>query len=345
MLANKQGESDMPLVSIIVSNHNGWRMNILEHCLRSILDLDYPRFEVIVVDNASNDGSVGFVKRIFSNGQVRIVENHENNYARGLNLGFEEAKGDLVAYLNNDTEVDKFYLKEIVRAMVENPNVALAQGRLMSFYDHTTIDSVGETMDLFGNPFTIGGGQRGVERYNKAAEILSASGSACIVRKSVVEAVGRYDEAYHIFYEDMDLALRIRSRGYVVIYVPKAIVYHMRGKTDLSQELREENKFHFNKNRIATMVKNYDLFSMLQALPVVSLIYALALLLEVRKDNRLVTGRLKSILWNLSNLRYLLSMRKSILSCAIADFRRQRRLLFRRRISQLVLSLGTGLVG
>jgi GT2 family glycosyltransferase len=335
---------EVPLVSVVVSNHNGCRIGILPHCLGSIFRLDYPRFEVLVVDNASDDESVEFLEKYFSRQQVRIVKNLENNYSKGLNMGAREAKGEFIAYFNNDTEVDSHYLKEIVRAFQQESNVGLAQGKLLSFHDRTRIDSVGETMDLFGNPVSIGGGKLDYPG-KEPLDILSASGSACICRRSALEEAGYYDERYHIFYEDMDLALRMRSRGYSVLHFPGAIVYHIRGKTDLSPELKAENKYHFNKNRIATMVKNYDLPSLLVALPIVALMYSLALVLESIKDRRLAFGRLKSAMWNMKHMRYLVSKRRAILDSTIVGFNITNKLLYRRRISELVMSFSLNLVG
>jgi GT2 family glycosyltransferase len=290
-----------------------------------------------MVDNASSDQSVDFVEQNFSPGQIRLIKNPENNYSKGLNLAAKEAKGDFIAYFNNDIEVDPFYLKEIIPVFIQNSRVGLAQGKLLHFYDRKTIDSIGETMDLFGNPFTIGGGKSDF-LLNEPLEILSASGSACVCRKTVLEDVGYYDERYHIFYEDMDLALRIRSRGYSILHLPLAIAYHIRAKTDLSPELRAENKYHFNKNRIATMVKNYDLLSLLIALPTVALLYGLALVIESSEDRRLVIGRLKSGVWNLRALGYLLTMRRTIFKTTIVRFPKYRRLMYHRRILELLVS-------
>jgi len=335
---------ELPLVSVVISNHNGWRLGILDNCLRSILRLEYPCFEVILVDNASNDKSIDLVGQNFSTGQIRSIRNPENNYSKGLNLGAKEAKGEFIAYFNNDIEVDPFYLKEIIPVFLQNSRVGLAQGKLLSFYDRKVIDSLGETMDLFGNPFTIGGGKSDFLR-KEPLEILSASGSACVCRKSVLEDVGYYDERYHIFYEDMDLALRMRSRGYSILHLPLAIAYHIRAKTDLSPELKAENKYHFNKNRIATMVKNYDLRSLLVALPVVALLYGLALIIESPKDRRLVFGRLRSGVWNLRALGYLLAMRQTIFNSTSVEFAKCRRLMYQKRILELVLSFGRRIAG
>ena len=294
-----------PLVSIIVSNYNGWTLNVLSSCLESLFKLDYPSYEIILVDNCSTDGSVEEVEKLFgSNSKLRIIRHRENRYSKGLNEGAKASKGKYVVYFNNDIIADPTYLKEAIDVFEERDDVAIIQGKLLSYFDHSKIDSIGETMDLFGNPITIGWGKQDVGQYDQEQEILSASGSASIIRKSIFDEIGYFGEEYFIGYEDMDLALRARLKGYKVIYTPKAIVYHMRGVTDLSDELRVRVRWHFNKNRIMTMIKNYSVNSLFKALPVTILIYFLAFIWEsiVKRKPRLGWTRITALFWNLKEL-------------------------------------------
>jgi len=331
--------SQAPFVSVVISNHNGYRMGILKDCLRSILELDYPNFEVILVDNASDDGSLEFVKTSFTNKRLVLIGNKENNYSKGLNYGIER-KGSYIAYFNNDIEVDKLYLKEMISFLEANQKVGLAQGKLLSYCNHSQIDSVGETMDLFGNSCSIGGGETDHAQYEACAEMLSASGSACVIRRSVLALVGGYDPQYHIGYEDMDLALRVWFSGFSVMYIPKAKVYHMRGKTDLSNEVRLLCRYHFNKNRIATIIKNYDPRSMFVALAVLLLLYILMLFVEALKDKNALPLRIKSLFWNLKHLKRLYVMRRGTQRSMKMKFRDLRRLFLSSEIGLKASFLG-----
>lgn len=301
-----------PTVSIIVSNHNGLRYGHIVSCLRSVLEVNYPNLEILVVDNASSDGSVDYLKKVFSSeARLRIVENPVNSYSIGLNLGVDAAKSTYLVFLNNDAEVDRNFIGELVKVLEEQPDIGLAQGKLLAYANPKIIDSVGETMDLYASPITIGARQEDDERHNQVFEILSASGSASITRRTMIEWLGGFDPTYTMGYEDMDYGLRVRLSGYKVVFVPGAIVYHKRGATNLKEEVRLEVKFHFNKNRIATIIKNYELMNLIRTLPIVVFYYGLAFLYEglTERDVRKAMKRILSIIWNLRMAKHLMKKR------------------------------------
>jgi len=307
--------SRLPLVSLVVSNYNGWKFHLLEHCLRSVLSINYPNFEVILVDNASDDGSVEFSRSLFGQDpHLKIVANSENVYSQGLNEGIAKCKGEYVVFFNNDITVDPEYLGELIKVLEKDKSIGLAQGKLLSESNPEKIDCVGETMDIYGNPATLGRGEKDGGGYDRIVEILSASGSASIARRSVLDEVGLFDPKFFIGYEDMDLSLRIWLRGYRVVYIPKAIVYHKRTATDSASEIRVKVKYHFNKNRIATLLKNYSGRSLLIALPIILLLYFSAFTYElvVRRDIKWAIPRLTALLWNMKEIRYVLSQRRVV---------------------------------
>lgn len=304
----------LPLVSIVVSNHNGVELGLLEPCLCSVLEIDYPSFEVIVVDNRSTDDSATRIKDQFrGESRLRVIENKVNMYSQGLNLGLGQARGKYVVFFNNDISVKPDYLRILVGFLERDGQVGLAQGKLLSGAQPDRIDSAGETMDLYGNPVTIGADEIDNGQY-RAGEILSASGSASVARKDIFGQVGPFDEDYGIGYEDIDLALRTRLRGYKVVLVPEAIVYHKRGSTDRSPGVRVWARRQFNKNRIATLLKNYSWQNVVKALPVVVILYFGAFAWEVvaKREFRLAATRLTALGWNVSNLRKTLEKRRYV---------------------------------
>lgn len=310
----KNVAENLPLVSIVVSNHNGIELNLLEDCLESVFEIDYPNFEVILVDNDSTDGSVDHIKKqLGSNSRLRVIENLVNMYSQGLNLGVGKARGKYVVFFNNDIKVARDYLMILVDVLEKDERIGLAQGKLLSESQRDRIDSAGEAMDLYGNPITIGAGEADVGQY-RAGEILSASGSASVVRKSVFDEVGLFDTDYGIGYEDIDLALRIRLREYKVLFVPEAIVYHKRGSTDRSSRVRLRARRHFNTNRIVTILKNYNRANLLKALPVTTLLYIVAFLWEAvgKREFRLAATRLTALGWNVRNLGATLKKRQHV---------------------------------
>lgn len=309
-----------PLISIIISNYNGVKLGILQDCLKSFINnMDYPNYELILVDNGSTDDSIKVAQRIFGqNPRCKIVQNPVNVYSQGLNLGLEAAKGEYVAYFGNDTALEKKHFRNLVKAFKRYPKLALAQGKVLRFYDHSIIDSAGESIDIYGNPVTTGYHAKDTGQYDDEAEILSATGTACIIKKSILEKVGNFDPTYGIGYEDLDLSLRIRRQGFQIRRIPSAICYHKKGKTDLSPMVKIKVKWHFNKNRISTMIKNYPLPLLLKTLPVTVFIYLGLMIwdLVVNRDLQLALTRPLSLVWVIFHIPYLLESRAKIRSQA-----------------------------
>jgi GT2 family glycosyltransferase len=307
-----------PKVSVVVSNYNGITLELLTDCLSSILSNNYPNFEVLLVDNASTDNSVSVATKMFGkNPLFKLIKNPVNMYSQGLNLGVKNSTGEYVAFFNNDTFVKNGYFQQFVPFLEKNPNVALAQSLLVSYYNHEIVDSAGETMDPYGNPITIGAGESiNNKKYTKVYEVLSVSGSCSILRKSVVEKIGYFDNDYGIGYEDLDLSLRAWMNNYKVLYYPEVIAYHKRGATDLSPIVRIKARWHFNKNRIATMLKNFPWIFVIKRLPGTILIYIAAGLWEiiVKQKFKLGISRFTSIIWVIGNLPQILRKRSVVQS-------------------------------
>ncbi|MBI2018529.1 glycosyltransferase family 2 protein [Candidatus Daviesbacteria bacterium] len=304
-----------PTVSMIVSNINGVQLNLIGACINFLIKPGYPNWELIVVDNASTDDSVKYLNKRFKNYKNCIVlENPINMYSQGLNLGAEKATGKYLAYFNNDVAITKTYLNNLVKEFEKDKKLAIAQGKLLNYTDHKKIDSAGESMDIFGNPVTIGFGEIDKGQYNHVEEILSASGSACVIRKSIFEKLGGYDPIFGIGYEDMDLALRVRRLGYKVKRFPDAVIYHKRAATDLADFIRVKVKWHFNKNRLITMLKNYPVWLLLKSLPVTILLYQLIILYEwiIRRNWNMGRVRLTSLIWVIFHLPDIIVSRNKI---------------------------------
>ncbi len=304
-----------PKVSIIVSNFNGIQLGLIQNCVNSLIEPGYQNWELIVVDNASTDDSVEYLQKKFKKlDNCFIVENSSNMYSRGLNLGGKKASGKYLAYLNNDTEITENYLGNLVKAFEENKKLAIAQGKLLNYYKRDIVDSAGETMDIYGNPVTLGIGEKDLQQYDQTNEILSASGSACMVQKRFFEKIGGYDPDFGIGYEDMDLALRVRRLGYKIQRFPSAIVYHKRAATDLAPFIKVKVKWHFNKNRITTMIKNYPVKLLFKTLPITLLLYLGIAFYEwlIRRNWQMGWLRISSIFWCIFNLPIILASRYSI---------------------------------
>jgi len=304
-----------PKVSIIISNYNGLQLGLVIDSLTSVLNCDYPNYEVFLVDNASTDKTVQVIRRKFGkNRRLKIIQNPVNMYSQGLNLGLDNSTGEYITFFNNDIEYKSGYFQKIIKIFKKYPKAYLVQGKLVYYYDHKLIDSAGESMDIYGNPVTIGAWEIDNGQFNNLSEILSAAGSASVVRKKAIGLVGKFDEDYGIGYEDMDFALRLRLKGYKVFYTPDAVIYHKRGKTDLSPMVRIKVRWHFNKNRLATMIKNYPTSLLVKTLPLTIILYVVAAFWEIfiRRKVNLGLTRFTAILWVIRNTPLLFRKRFNI---------------------------------
>lgn len=306
-----------PLLSAIVTNYNGWELGLLSDFFESFLKGDYKNFEIFLVDMVSVDRSVEKVKAKFGKDKrLKIIQNPVNNMSAGINMALKKARGKYALFLNNDIYFQKGALKKMVQFMEENPDVGQVQGKVVSYFDHKKIDSVGESMDIYGNPVTIGAGEVDKGQYNQIREVLSVGGASALLRSSLTAEVGHLDPDYAIGYEDMDIALRLRLGGYKMFYLPDALVYHRRASSTsrAPDELKAQIKFWFNKNRIATIIKNYNALNVLKTLPVVVAIYVVSGLFEIfyKKLWRFGLTRFQAIFWMIGNMPTLLLKRSKV---------------------------------
>jgi len=306
---------ESPPISFVVSNYNGLKLGLIRDCLVSLTQIEYDDFEVIVVDNASTDGSAQKIRDEFGAfPKLKVLENPVNVYSQGLNLGLLHAKGDLVVFLNNDLVVEADYAQSMARFFKARPHLAIAMGKIMRWDNRMVIDRVGDSMDLAGNPWLIGSKQLDKGQFDSPMEILSAGTTAACVKKSLIKEIGMFDENYHIGYEDMDLALRAHIHGDEVLYNPEAVVYHRGAATDSRKEIAAKIKFHFDKNRVATVIKDYDMKNMAKALMLASYFYALAFLGEIFAKRRLdlAFARAQAVAWVLGALPLIVQSRVKV---------------------------------
>lgn len=386
---------DTPLVSVIIVNYNG--KQFMQECFDSLFKIEFPKsqYEVIMVDNASKDLSLDFVEKHFP--QIKVIISSKNlGFAGGVNLGVREAKGKYIVLLNNDTRVDKNWLKELVKRIESDSSIAAVNSKVYLYYpfieltiksdihlrsefsntinfqsvgvmienivleDHKlepliryksgfygkedgviparwtkgdasilvpidphkadsflniTIRAEKSTSTLqtgvivkCGNQELISdnlkshqvkqfkidlkhtqikrdflyvvqnagvvlfksgyGRDRGAvvkdtyqfyeldnEFYRRPAEIEAFSGASVIIRKKIFEDLDGFDELYFMYYEDVDLSLRMRRKGYKIMFEPKSQIYHIHSGS--SGENSTFFLYNVEKNHLATLIKHY----------------------------------------------------------------------------------------
>ena len=254
ILMSKKSE-DCPSVSVVIVNFNG--RDLLRQCLLTLLDTDYPDYEIVVVDNASTDGSQSDLEASFgSNPRIKIIENHENlGHAEGCNIGAKMTTGQYIVFLDSDIEVEATnWLRELVKEMENEASVGLAQAKIVLAEDKHCLDYVCVAVDALGTWDANYGSKEEILKEN--FEILAASSGCCIVRRNVFDQVGGFDADYFIYDDDTDLSLRTRLLGYKIILVPYASVIHRGG---ILRGVSGTMLFYSSKNRLITVLKNYEL--------------------------------------------------------------------------------------
>lgn len=248
MEKNQRLKNSQPLVSVIVVNYNG--RSHLEECFGSLLKTDYPKkkMELIMVDNSSSDDSVGFVKSSFPS--VKVIINKVNNYCQSNNLAIRRSKAKYVALLNNDTKVDKSWLKELVRVIEPDNSIAAVGSKLL--LSDGRIQNAGhiELPDFYWEERGFGEDKA---KFSKEEEVASLCGAAVLYRREAILRAGLFDEDFVMYMEDVDMAFRLKKKGKRIIFVPQSLVYHKfhgSGGEGLS-------RFYIERNRLLFIAK-YD---------------------------------------------------------------------------------------
>lgn len=284
---------------------------MLDACLRSVLELDYPkgRLEIIVVDNGSTDGSQ---RLVLSKGGVKLVRLERNEgFAAAVNIGVKESAGEFVALVNNDVELTSEWLTRLLMDFSRDPKVAAATGKLLFRRQPAVVNDLGSIVLLNGAGFHRGLGTKDSEATRKT-DVGAPSGAACLFKRSEFLAAGGFDDSYFAYFEDVDLGWRFWQLGYKVICDPDAVAYHL-WQTTSKRFGASFRVYHCAKNSFATFLKNAEK----RYLPEAFLLWSLRLLLEVMRsvesrDARVIPAIIKSFEWCLKNLGLILAKRKLI---------------------------------
>ncbi len=207
-------------VTVIIPNYNG--IDYIADCLDSI-DRQSMEADVIVVDNASTDGSLELLRE---RSGIRLIELSQNfGFCRAVNEGIAATKTKYLILLNNDTKAEPTFVEELYKAIDKHEDTFSVASKMLQMSDPGLIDSAGDLYCALGWAFSLGkDGKR--SRYDKESVVFSACGGASIYRKDLFEQIGYFDELHFSYLEDVDVGYRARIMGYKNRYTPKAVVYH-----------------------------------------------------------------------------------------------------------------------
>lgn len=291
----------MDLVSIITINFNQPQATI--ELLQSLKQHNSFNFELILVDNASDENHEATFKNIFPN-LTYIRANINLGFAGGNNLGIKIAKGDYIFLLNNDTEIPNDCLPTLVDELKKDENIGLLSPLILYYHDKSMVQYAGYTPlnYLTARNSQIGQYEKNIGQFdNKTYETGFCHGAAVICRRKDLEKAGLMDENYFLYYEELDWCEKFKKAGKTINFTGKTYIYH---KESISVGKDSAIKTYFiTRNRMLFIRKNtslintliFSIYYIFIACPKMILNYAL------KGKSALIIWVIKAIIWNLTH--------------------------------------------
>jgi GT2 family glycosyltransferase len=275
-------------VCVIIVNWNG--RHHLARCLPSLRTQTYRDFEIIVVDNGSNDGSVAWLET--DHPDIRLIQNPYNlGFATANNQAIRATENPYVVTLNNDTEATATWVAELVAAVESDTAVGMVASQMLLAHTPEVIDSAGIEVDWTGTAWQRRRGEP-ADESSDPEEVFGPCAGAALYRRAMLEEAGLFDEDFFAYYEDVDLAWRARNADWRCLYAPRARVYHVHSATGGQEPTRK--RYLIGRNKVWTLVKNYPAARLLVTWPLV-LSFEMAVVfysLLIERDSAPLRGRL-----------------------------------------------------
>lgn len=297
---NENGQTDLPLVSVITVNYN--QSGVTLDFLASLRKCTYPNLEIWVVDNASPKDNPDRIKEAYP--EVFLEKTAKNlGFAGGNNVAVRKAQGKYLLFINNDTEVEPGFLEPLVELLENNPEIGMVSPKIHFFHTPNTFQYAGFTPlhPITIRNFAIGFGETDRGQYNVTQETGSIFGAAMLIPSDVIRKVGMMSEVFFLYYEEHDWAAQIKKAGYKIYYDGRSIVKHKESISTVKESAFQI--FYLNRGRILYARRNRygltKLFSMLflygVSMPKTMLNYGL------RNRFDLSRAVFRAMIWNLTH--------------------------------------------
>lgn len=224
-----------PKVSVVIIDFNSGKY--IFKCLEHVKAQTHPNIEVMVVDNASSDGSSEKLAEMANRNEIRYCRSDINwGSSKANNFGIRNTSGEYILILNADAFLGSEYIKHCIEGITSNPEVGTVVGKLVSSRDASIIDCAGVALFREGIALDRGMREKDVGQYNKAEFVAGACCAAALYSRRMLEMVRvkeeYYDEDFFAFYEDVDLSIRALLLGWKTLYIPDAVAEHVRGASN-----------------------------------------------------------------------------------------------------------------
>lgn len=289
--------------SVVIVNYNG--MKDLEACLTSVLQAVHQTDEVLVIDNASNDGSPDYVELAFPS--VRVIRNRENvGFGQANNVGSRESSGKYLAFLNPDTKVEPEWLDALLAILEGDSTIGLATSKILQMDRPDRISGCGNEVHCSG--LALGRGM-GMDQaiFSEVEEVAAISGAAFAVRRDVFDSMGGFDGEFFMYVEDTDLSFRARLAGHRIVHVPESVVYH-----DYALHFGPHKIFYQERNRYLMLLKNLRWPTLMLLLPVLLLTEMVTWGFVLLRDRNHLTSKLSAYRWVVTHWQHIMEKRRQV---------------------------------
>jgi GT2 family glycosyltransferase len=292
-----------PLISIIIVTYNSKKD--IDECLRAIEDQSYRNFEVIVVDNASSDGTADHVGRGYP--RVKLLRNDANlGYSGGNNSGVDIAKGEYIAILNPDVAVDKEWLNEMVGHAKKHPEAGIVASKVVLYDNPRVVNACGNDVHFTGLAFCRGyGDEEG--KYSSQEYVLAPSGCSFLTKRKVVRDVGLFDDDFFIDFADIDFAVRCHLMGYKCLLVPSSKVLHK-----FVLKMNPVRYFVLERGRYLLLLKNFSRRTLVIIFPSLILTEVLTWAFAILRGREYIMAKMAAYRWIRRNWQRIMKKRRII---------------------------------
>lgn len=252
------------VTSVILVNYRGAADTV--EAIAHLRKLDWPQdhIEIIVVENASGDGSADAIRAADSD--VILVESDENlGFAGGCNLGVRHSSGEYIGFLNNDARPDSAWVKQAVARFSTSQRIGAVASRVLD-WDGTRVDYVGAGLTWFGMGYKPLTAEPEPRQASEPVDVLFGTGSAMFVRREVFDDLGGFDERFFMFFEDVDFGWRLNLRGWRFVYEPKSLAFH-KHHASMAEFGSFREQYLLERNALFALYKNFDRAQLDHVLP------------------------------------------------------------------------------